>query len=463
MLYWFRTIAPLRLKMHVLMGTTLCLTTLPALVILTHILPPRLTTAIIIAAPLLMIPLMILAQSCIAIPYVTMTLTLTVEAMAAGDMTCQIPYASYQDCLGRIARALTTFRQISIDKLETEQEANRQAAARRALEAEAHEYNLQSEREQRDLLDILGMGLDSLAKGDLTCHFARPFHTRHAKLQQDFNSVVDHLHAVIQTVAENATLISASSTEITDAAEDLSKRALHQADHLAHTSTTIRGITDMVGKTADATLHANQLAQSTRKDIERSNALMASTSQAMRDAQHSSDQISRIIGLIDDIAFQTNLLALNASVEAARAGDSGRGFAVVATEVRALAQRSADAAKDVKSLVGTATSQVKKGSALVHDTGKALAASLAHIGALTTIISEIAHKAKDEAASLNEVEHAVTGMERDTQKNAVMVSQAAASSRHLTHETQSLVRRVNHFQLTKASRTAPATSHPVPA
>ncbi|MFN7129432.1 MAG: methyl-accepting chemotaxis protein, partial [Brevundimonas sp.] len=180
---------------------------------------------------------------------------------------------------------------------------------------------------------------------------------------------------------------------------------------------------------------------------------------AMGEIEQSSRQITNIIGVIDEIAFQTNLLALNAGVEAARAGDAGRGFAVVAQEVRALAQRSAEAAREIKTLIASSTSQVERGVKLVGDTGKALSGIVTKIADIDSLVSEIAQSSQEQATGLNQVNTAVNQMDQVTQQNAAMVEQATAAASNLKSEAGELERLVSRFQTGEPAR---ATARPAP-
>jgi len=175
--------------------------------------------------------------------------------------------------------------------------------------------------------------------------------------------------------------------------------------------------------------------------------LRRQTVEAMGSIKQSSEKISQIIGVIDEIAFQTNLLALNAGVEAARAGEAGRGFAVVASEVRALAQRSSDAAKDIKDLISASAQHVQTGVSLVDQTGTALDKLVAQVANVDSLVSEIASSANEQATGLAEVNSAVNDMDRVTQKNAAMVEESTAACHNLTSESNELTRMVKHFQV----------------
>ena len=187
------------------------------------------------------------------------------------------------------------------------------------------------------------------------------------------------------------------------------------------------------------------------EDAKKSAVVVRQAVEAMDAIAKSSQQISQIIGVIDEIAFQTNLLALNAGVEAARAGDAGRGFAVVASEVRALAQRSAEAAKEIKGLISASTTQVEHGVKLVAETGKSLERIMAQVTEINDVVGEIAAGAKEQATGLGEVNTAINQMDQVTQQNAAMVEQSTAASHSLSQETAQLSGLIGQFQIGQAS------------
>jgi methyl-accepting chemotaxis protein len=215
-----------------------------------------------------------------------------------------------------------------------------------------------------------------------------------------------------------------------------------------------------VKRSSAGAVEASRVVGSTRTDAERSSVVVRGAVDAMNQIEKSSQSISQIIGVIDEIAFQTNLLALNAGVEAARAGEAGRGFAVVAQEVRALAQRSADAAKEIKTLISTSTQQVGQGVSMVGQTGDALQAIVAKVSEIDALVSEIAAGGAEQATGLNQVNAAVNQMDQTVQQNAAMVEQSTAASHALKGEASNLMQMISRFQVSggggSSSARAPA-------
>ncbi|MDR3504684.1 MAG: methyl-accepting chemotaxis protein [Acidocella sp.] len=317
---------------------------------------------------------------------------------------------------------------------------------RRALvAAQARQEKMAAE--QRHVMDAFTQGFARLAKGDLTVRFETAFAAEYEALRADFNTTMDVLRQSMQGIAAHAGGVSAAAAEMTVASDDLSRRTEQQAATLEQTAAALGEITSAVRASSEGANQAHELVRIAREDAERSGAVVRDAVAAMSGIEASSGQISNIIGVIDEIAFQTNLLALNAGVEAARAGDAGRGFAVVATEVRALAQRSADAAKEIKSLISASGAQVEAGVRLVGEAGRALSRIAEQVEQLNELARGIAKSAGEQAAGLGEVNEAVNQMDRVTQQNAAMVEESTAASHGLEAEARELAKLVGQFQI----------------
>jgi methyl-accepting chemotaxis protein len=304
-----------------------------------------------------------------------------------------------------------------------------------------------------DITDLtqIGAGLERLAANNLEQEIDRAFSPAFEKLRADFNRAHQNLHRTLVGVVEGAKAIHAGTDDITSASDDLSKRTEQQAASLEETAAALDQITATVRKSADGADHAQQVAAAANEDAKQSSLVVRQAVEAMDKIAKSAEQISQIIGVIDEIAFQTNLLALNAGVEAARAGDAGKGFAVVASEVRALAQRSAEAAKEIKTLISTSSAQVGQGVKLVAETGESLQRIMAQVADINSVIADVAAGAKEQATGLAQVNTAINQMDGVTQQNAAMVEQATAASHSLAQETAQLSHLTARFALGRAA------------
>lgn len=309
----------------------------------------------------------------------------------------------------------------------------------------ADEERARNEAEASQLVQALAERLASLADGDLTRRMDGAVAPRFQGIRDDYNRALDALCKAMSAIARSAEGVQAGSDEIAAASDDLSRRTEQQAASLEETAAALDQVTATVRRSAQGADQASAAASSACADADQSSAVVGQAVSAMGEIEQSSNQITNIIGVIDEIAFQTNLLALNAGVEAARAGEAGRGFAVVAQEVRALAQRSADAAKEIKTLIASSTSQVGRGVRLVADTGKALGEIAGKVTAIDGLILEIARSSAEQASGLNQVNVAVNQMDQVTQQNAAMVEQATAAASNLRGEANQLQRLVSGF------------------
>lgn len=378
----------------------------------------------------------------------------TMNGLAAGDLKSEIKHQDRPDDIGSMARALVVFRDAALakdameaDKARMEQEAagHRDAAdgQRRRSEAERAEQA----RVQEGIVLALGTGLERLAEGDLTYRITDSFGSDYAKLRDDFNTAIAKLQETMRQIATNTESMKAGSIEISQAADDLAGRTEQQAASVEETATALDELTATVRQTAESARLASQATTQVKSEAEQSTSIVRDAVLAMGGIEKSADEISQIVGVIDEIAFQTNLLALNASVEAARAGDAGKGFAVVASEVRALAQRSAAAAKEIKELIAASNNEVEKGVTLVGQTGSALQRMAEEITRATALVAEIAGAAQEQASGLQEVNTAVGEMDQSTQQNAAMAEQSTAAAHSLSQEADRLAALVARFQL----------------
>jgi methyl-accepting chemotaxis protein len=370
--------------------------------------------------------------------------------LAEGDTASAIDGLDRRDEIGQMAGAVAVFRDNAIDRVRLESEAEKN---RNLSDSERRERDAQRATEAADLsraVTALGDGLRGLAAGDLASQINTPFVGDLDTLRQDFNNSVFKLNETMQTVGANAHAITAGATEIRSSADELSKRTEQQAASVEETAAALEQITTTVKDAAKRAEEARSLVARTRAGAEKSGEVVRKAVSAMQQIEQSSVEIGNIIGVIDDIAFQTNLLALNAGVEAARAGESGRGFAVVAQEVRALAQRSADAAKEIKTLINASTAQVDEGVGLVGETGEALRRIIAGVQDINGIVAEIAASAAEQATGLQQVNSAVNQMDQATQQNAAMVEQSTAASHALSNEARELGSLVQRFRLAES-------------
>ena len=369
------------------------------------------------------------------------------EALAAGDIASPIPFIDRRDGVGRMARAMRSVLEAAALKADVETQAGGKA---RLVESEriAREAGL-VEQIRRDQLAIeaLGQGLGRLANGDLNAPIDTPFSGNAESLRQDFNASIEKLKQTLLAVAVRAAAIEAGAQEMSKASDDLSRRTEGQAASLEETAAALDEITATVRRAAEGATHARQVVAVADSDAQKSALVVRQAVEAMDAIAKSARQISQIIGVIDEIAFQTNLLALNAGVEAARAGEAGRGFAVVAAEVRALAQRSAEAAKQIKGLISASTGQVDHGVKLVAQTGNSLERIMAQVSEINSIVCEIAAGSKEQSTGLDEVNAAINRMDQATQQNAAMVEQSTAAGRSLSAESGQLSELIGQFQI----------------
>ena len=315
----------------------------------------------------------------------------------------------------------------------------------------AESINMISETCDRGLSDV-GRMLQALAKGDLTQRVTAEYQGTFAQIKDDANETSERLSEIVSEITGSATEVSNAAGEITAGSADLSQRTEQQASSLEETAASMEEMAATVKTNAENAEQANQLGISAREVATDGGEVVGEAVTAMAKIEESSQKISDIIGVIDEIAFQTNLLALNAAVEAARAGEAGKGFAVVASEVRTLAQRSSEAAKDIKALILDSGNQVKDGVQLVNKAGETLNEIVESIKRVTDIISEIAAASKEQASGVEEINSAVTEMDEMTQQNSALVEENAAAAKTLEEQSVAMNDRMSFFNIAGQQR-----------
>ncbi|APZ54472.1 methyl-accepting chemotaxis protein [Salipiger abyssi] len=349
--------------------------------------------------------------------------------VARGDYDSAVDQCERSDEFGEIARHLSDL------------------AATLAQGRAAEEARMEAHAAQDRVVRHLTEALDRLADGGLAEGIQERFPSEYEALRENFNRAVDSLRDAINEVRVSAQNIHSNAEEIASGSDDLSHRTETQAATLEQTAAALEQLLGSVRDAARTTKEVEENVRGAARMADENGEIMRSAVSAMAGIAQSSDQIGQIIGVIDDIAFQTNLLALNAGVEAARAGESGRGFAVVASEVRALAQRSSDAAQQIKTLISGSADQVKDGVQLVERAGEALGDVVHQVGQISDLVSGIASVSTDQAQGLNEINVGVGNLDRVTQQNAAMVEQSTAAAHMLRSDAGALSELVARFDI----------------
>ncbi|GFE63004.1 methyl-accepting chemotaxis protein [Litoreibacter roseus] len=356
--------------------------------------------------------------------------------LAQEDYDIDIPQSAVNDEIGRISKQLEDL----TSKLKIAKETDEELAVQR--------------HEQDRVVELLRVGLNRLAAGDLTHKIRDSFDPKHEVLRKDFNATVDTLCTAMDSVIERAQTIGTGAKNISNASDDLSQRTENQAATLEETAAALDELTQSVKDAADGAKQVEGIVAKAQRNASDSGRVVDDAVAAMSEIKRYSDSISKIIGVIEDIAFQTNLLALNAGVEAARAGDVGKGFAVVASEVRALAQRSSESAKEIKALIDDSSLQVGRGVELVGETGEAITSIVDQITNIAALVSDIASGAVEQSSGLGEINIGVTQLDQVTQQNAAMAEDATAAGFALNAEATQLNELIATFKTKDQSTSA---------
>ena len=421
---WFEKYAPIRVKFRALFYTHgLCglLSVVGAGLAGWNF--PRIGIGLAVMALFASLATVKISGKLICDPYVATVVRM--EGLVAGDLASTIHYTDHRDCVGRMTRAMAVFRDNALQ--------------------------IQRNNTRQQMVEALERGLIALEDGDMTIKLETAFGDEFESLRTCFNRTVVGLEASIAQVVTSAECVRTGSAEIRAASDDLAQRTEMQSATLEQTTSSMTQVTGRVADTARSAGEVRTAVGSARGDADSGAAVVRNAVTAMAAIEKSSREINQIIDLIDGIAFQTNLLALNAGVEAARAGDAGKGFAVVANEVRALAQRSSDAARDIRALITTSSTQVTEGVDLVGRTGQMLERIGTRIAEINTLVDDIAKGAEIQSNTLNDISRAVVSMDQMVQQNAAMVEQTAAAARSLASEADGLADLTSRFRLNAAA------------
>jgi methyl-accepting chemotaxis protein len=413
-------------------------------------------------------------------------MTGSMQRLADGDLTVEVPYVQRGAEIGQMAQAVQVFKDSMIAREQAESDIARQRedSEQRRVQREAREKSagdeiaaLVNKVAQGDLsgriaeagkegfflstsqelnrlsatlqtmTEELAGTMGAMAGGDLSRHVQGDYQGVFGQIKTGVNGMGERLRDFAGRLAENAEAVNAAAAEISTGSQDLASRTESQAASIEETAASMHEITTTVKQNADNAQAANQLATAARDTAEKGGSVVANAVTAVTQIEDSARRIADIVGLIDEIAFQTNLLALNASVEAARAGEAGKGFAVVAQEVRALAQRSANASKDIKALISESNTQVKTGATLVNQTGSSLTEIVSAIKKVSDIVAEIAAASREQATGLEQINTAVGQMDEMTQRNGALVEETSASAQALANQAAELAQLVGFFRL----------------
>ncbi|MEI6440215.1 MAG: HAMP domain-containing methyl-accepting chemotaxis protein [Alphaproteobacteria bacterium] len=409
--------------------------------------------------------LMLLATSkVLTVPLVR--LAEVMSRLVSGDANIKVPFTDRPDEVGNLAKSIEAFRVNEADRSTKNRD---QTALRDTADQERHRLDAETQAakaERYEVIQELARGLSDLAAGRHYRHLTNPFPPEYEDLRQGFNAAVSSLQKrdseqiqfeksraaddeirddVVRQLAEGLSLV----------ADDFAQRTGQQSAYLSQTAAAIEKLTVTAHQTSLVALEARQFAGEAKDGIYKSGEVVGQAVSAMVEIESSSKQIAQIMGVIDEIAFQTNLLALNAGVEAARAGDAGRGFAVIASEVRALALRSADAAKAIKNLLQVSERHVDNGVSHVSKTGKALNVFVDQFTRIDSMISNIAASTQEQSAALSQVNFAVNHLDRARHQNASLVEKATASAQAMRRNATQLLDQVGGVKAGKGQNLAP--------
>lgn len=426
-MHWYKSIAPIRLKLLIAFGSLIALTGVVTLVGI--ILGDMITIITGISAMVLASIISAFYRQVIATPYVATVVRM--EGLAAGDLDSPIEFTDYEDCVGRLTKSMLTFRD---------------AAIAQKREAE----------EQAEVVRVLASHLQKLADGDLTADVASDFPPSYAELKTNFNGAIGHLREMISAVNESAAAIGTGSHEIAQASEDLARRTESNAASLEETSASLTQIDNRLKTTAKSGQRTVARADGAIATVNDGRSIADEAVQAMGRVSESAKGIDAVIEGLDKIAFQTRVLAMNAAVEAGRAGEAGRGFAVVADLVSALAMRAEEEAKLARDQLTVTQTDITTAVEAVQKVDGALSEITEGVSEVHELLGTMAADNQTQSASVSEINSAISTMDQSTQQNAAMVEETSAAARNLLTEVAALTERASIFKTGNRDHPAPA-------
>lgn len=379
-----------------------------------------------------------------------------IKQLAAGDTTLAFPYGGRGDEIGDISRSLEVFRSATIRAETLQKEAEHQ---REQAEVNRRAIHEKAEADARGRLKQATGGMaDALKRmvgGDLSFQIETPFSPEFEPLRRDFNEALAQLANTFSAMSSSVHTVDDGIQEMASGAEHLARRTAQEAASLEQTAAAVAGIAKSVAQSAQRSDTARQIGIKARETASDSARITDETASAMQRIEEGSERIVSILEMIDNIAFHTTILALNASVEAARAGEVGRGFAVVASEVRSLAEKSTEAARDIRALVLSTASDIQEGSSRVRDSSEALRVIVKFIADMGGNLDAIALASREQSISLDEINTAIASLDGATQQNAAVAEQFSATSRSIVDESHKLNALVGQFVLPDPDRSEP--------